>query len=112
MIGKMSNYQNQIITYLTQYETLGVNELSNLLGVSSATIRRQLAELEEKGLLIRTHGGANLIHPITYELPYEKRAAHKVDAKRVIAVKAKSLISPSAIVGLSGGRLAQNLPAN
>jgi len=99
----MSNHQNQIMTYLTQYESMGVSELSNLLDVSPATIRRQLAKLEVKGLLIRTHGGANLIRPITYELPYEKRAAHKVDAKRMIAVKAKSLIPPNAIVGLSGG---------
>ena len=99
----MSNYQNQIITFLTQYESIGVSELSNLLDVSPATIRRQLAKLEEKGLLTRTHGGASLIHPITYELPYEKRAAHQVNAKRMIAVKAKTLISPNAIVGLSGG---------
>ena len=35
-----------------------VQDLSRLLGVSPMTVRRDLAELDEQGLLTRIHGGA------------------------------------------------------
>ena len=50
--------QQRIIDALTSVPTLRLNELVETLGVSSETIRRDLRELDERGLISRTYGGA------------------------------------------------------
>jgi len=99
----MNEYQRKILAHLIQSEGMGVKELSRLLQISDSTTRRQLTLMEKRGLVVRTHGGARLATPITYELLYENRAAQAVVAKRKIAAAALSLISPNLVIGLSGG---------
>jgi DeoR/GlpR family transcriptional regulator of sugar metabolism len=50
--------QERILTELNQAPSLRVAELARLLDVSTETIRRDLDELTEEGLLNRTYGGA------------------------------------------------------
>ena len=50
--------QEEILKILMEREGVSVEELSKSLKVSPSTIRRDLEELEGKGLLRRTHGGA------------------------------------------------------
>jgi DeoR family transcriptional regulator of aga operon len=59
--------------------------------------------MQKSGLLQRMHGTAQIPTPIRYELPYEKRAAQHVEAKRKIAAAAKQLIRQELVIGLSGG---------
>ena len=51
------------------------------LRVSAATLRRDLSELEEQGLLVRTHGGARALDPSGSEIPVRLRD------HRMIAIK-------------------------
>ena len=95
--------QLKILQHLTQHHRLEVGQLSALLQVSPSTIRRELRLMQESGLLKRTHGTAQLPTPIRYELPYENRAAHHVEAKRKIAHTAKQLIERELVIGMSGG---------
>src|SRR5574342_400303 len=99
----MNEYQRKIMAHLIQNESVGVKKLSSLLQVSDSTTRRQLTLMEKGGMVVRTHGGARLANPITYELLYENRAAQALIAKRKIAAAALSLISPNLVIGLSGG---------
>jgi DeoR family transcriptional regulator of aga operon len=99
----LNKHQAAIMQYLSQQGDAEVSELEELLSVSSSTIRRQLTWMEENGLLERFHGGARLPTPIAYELPYEKRLAHEMEAKRAIAAKAKSLLTSNLVIGISGG---------
>ena len=99
----MNEYQRKIMALLIQNESVGVKELSRLLQISDSTTRRQLTLMEKRGLVVRTHGGARLANPITYELLYENRAAQALVAKRKIAAAALSYISPDLVIGLSGG---------
>jgi DeoR family transcriptional regulator, aga operon transcriptional repressor len=99
----MNEYQRKIIAQLIQNENMGVKELSKVLNVSDSTTRRQLTLLEEHGLVFRTHGGARMATPVTYESPFENRAAQAVEAKRIIAAAAMSLVSPGLVIGISGG---------
>lgn len=50
--------QEEILKVLEEQGRVSVEELSKSLKVSPSTIRRDLEELEGKGLLRRTHGGA------------------------------------------------------
>lgn len=52
--------QNQIRTLLKENRRVEVSTLTNLMGVSDATIRSDLEELEKTGFLKRFHGGAAL----------------------------------------------------
>src|ERR1700730_6854104 len=56
-----------ILTSLQQTGRVSVETLSEQLGVSVVTVRRDLDVLDEKGLLRRTHGGAVSIEPLFYE---------------------------------------------
>lgn len=99
----MNNYQDQILQILTRNQRITVSQLSELLDVSNSTVRRQLIILEKKGLLLRTHGGAQLPSPLFYEPPYEERSANMVDAKRNIALLGRTLIDTQRVIGISGG---------
>ena len=50
--------QARICRRLQEQGTVRVAQLSDLLGVSEITIRRDLDALEQRGLLKRAHGGA------------------------------------------------------
>ena len=49
---------NSITEYLKEHKRASVTELSNVLYVSPATVRRDLLEMQKMGLVARTHGGA------------------------------------------------------
>lgn len=49
---------NEISQYLKEHKRATVSELSALIHVSEATVRRDLIELQKMGVVARTHGGA------------------------------------------------------
>ncbi len=86
-----------------------VEDLSHLFSVSTVTVREDLETLAERGLLVRSHGGA--IQPLDpvkdYPLPLKKRI-HQPEKTR-IARKAAQLIGPSQTVILDSGTTATEL---
>lgn len=88
------------------------SELSTVLNVSEDTIRRDLRELAELGLLQRVHGGALLPSPATAS--YADRQKQAPQEKEVIARAAAKLVRPGQIVILDGGtttlQVARHLP--
>ena len=90
---------------LRRLETEGkvrASELSDDLGVSLDTVRRDLAELAAAGLLRRVHGGA--LPPSSPGPPsFKERLPEDVAAKASIAAAAVPLVRPGDVVALSGG---------
>ncbi len=80
-----------------------VEDLKSELGVSTATIRRDLDELEEAGELRRVHGGAVSIdvHPI--EARFEAKAAKYTPEKQRIAARAVEFVDPDSTIYLDAG---------
>ena len=66
--------------------SVGVSELADLLGVSTASVRRDLQLLEQQRLLSRTHGGA--VASGLIELPLRYKGGRHVEEKRRIAAEA------------------------
>jgi DeoR family transcriptional regulator of aga operon len=62
-----------------------VEELSQMLGISSITIRKDLDQLQNRGVLQRTHGGAMLPNPGSLADPtlQEKERRFSVEKKRI-----------------------------
>lgn len=93
---------SEILERLSSGGTLAVSELCRDLGVSAATIRRDLETLEEQRLLVRTHGGA-VAQGVTYELPLRYKTARHQEEKRRIARAAAERVADGMAVGLTGG---------
>ena len=99
---RRSDRMSAILAALSDSGTVHVGELARRFEVSEATMRRDLALLEEQRLLTRTHGGA-LAQDVAYELPVRYRDGHR-DAKRAIARRAVQRLPTGAhVVGLTGG---------
>ena len=99
---RLPERMNAILERLAGDGALGVSEIAGDLGVSEATIRRDLKRLAEQRLLARTHGGA-VPHGVLYELPLRYRAARHHEEKIRIARAAVDRIGEAGSVGLTGG---------
>ncbi len=69
-----------------------VAELCELFGLSGATIRNDLRQLHNSGLLIRTHGGAVRKMKTGFELNAGQRQVQNLAAKKAIAARAVEFI--------------------
>ncbi len=83
--------QNQILEIAKHSGRVSVEGLSAQFGVSAQTIRKDLNELCERGLLDRVHGGA-IIGSTVENVGYEARRLIARDAKRAIGQAAAKLI--------------------
>lgn len=77
-----------------------VKELCQKLYASESSIRRDLTVLENKGVVKKTYGGAELITNFSNVIAFEKRYHHSVEAKKTIAKKALKLIKDGSIIFL------------
>jgi DeoR family transcriptional regulator, aga operon transcriptional repressor len=91
-----------VLEALASDGSVDVALLAERLGVSAATVRRDLRLLEEQRMLTRTHGGA-VAHDVLYELPLRYKAARYQAEKKRIAAEAATRVSDRAVVGLTGG---------
>ena len=104
--------QAYIVQQVNLHNKVLSNALSTEIEVSEDTIRRDLLELNEKGKLIKVHGGA-LSHSFSnVSYPYKKVYAQ--NSKKIIAQKAANLIQDGMFVLTGGGttiiELARALP--
>lgn len=95
----------KILNLLAQKDTATISEISDLLGISESTVRRDLITLSKQNKLIKVHGGALAKDSFS---PYkEKSLSYKKyfnqNEKLEIAKKASSLISPGDFVYLDSG---------
>jgi len=81
-----------ILDHLKAHHKATVNQLCDLFGVSSATIRNDLRDLEENRLVTRTHGGATVRDQARFEPDAEAKAVQNMDIKQAIARAALDMI--------------------
>ncbi|MDT0436774.1 MULTISPECIES: DeoR/GlpR family DNA-binding transcription regulator [Streptomyces] len=93
---------NTLLELLVERGRLDVEEAAAELGVSAATIRRDLDQLAEQQMLVRTRGGA-VVHGVSYELPLRYKTARHASEKQRIAKAVADLVVPGETVGLTGG---------
>src|SRR5450756_1636241 len=96
----------RIVELLQERRAVRVSLLSDDLGVSEMTIRRDLERLEQEGVLSRTHGGAMLKRHMVEEPLYVANIRAHSEEKRRIAQAAAAMIKPGETVFLSSGTTA------
>lgn len=95
----MKDRYNKILELLTKENKIEVNELSQILGVSNVTIRKDLDALEEKGIIKRGHGYAILAN----KDDINGRLAYHYEIKKRIAKKAAELIHDGDTIMIESG---------
>lgn len=99
--------KQQIVTFIEQHNGATVGALSKQFGVSEATVRRDLIQLSQRGLIERAHGGAaprRHRHGQGFpEPPLPKRAALQADEKHRIGLAAANQVEDGDTVIIAGG---------
>jgi DeoR/GlpR family transcriptional regulator of sugar metabolism len=96
--------------------SITVSEVSTSLGVSEATIRRDLEEMQTRGWLYRTHGGAVRVERALRQPPIRHRLKERSDEKQRIGKAAAQLIQDRETIFLGSSttvlEVARNIPAH
>lgn len=92
----------QILDLLMRRGYAGIEELAAGFDVTPQTIRRDLQDLADRGLLRRHHGGASMMSS-TVNTDYAKRHVENAAEKARIGAVAADLITPGSSVFLTPG---------
>lgn len=77
--------QSKILEYLSQEGKVETNRLAEVFDVSRETIRRDLLDLDQRGTLVRVHGGAVTSDKVILPEPaFSDRLVENAEAKRAI----------------------------
>jgi DeoR family fructose operon transcriptional repressor len=96
--------KQQILQYIEKQDRASVGELSEAFQVSEVTIRRDLKELEQEGLLRRTHGGALANRSgAAFEPSMVEKESSFTEEKERIAQQASALVQTGETLFLDSG---------
>ena len=87
-----------IMNRIRKDRSVSVAQLARSLYVSEATVRRDLSDLERRGLIQRSYGGAVLVEGLSGEIPLAVREGHRQREKDAIAAAAAKLVSDGNII--------------
>jgi DeoR family fructose operon transcriptional repressor len=88
---------------LSGQRTVTASDLCSALGVTAATVRRDLAALERDGVLVRSHGGAvSRMSSTSFQPSYETLSHSHSSEKQAIAREAERLVLDGETVFLEG----------
>lgn len=96
--------QEKIVHILMELERASNQELAAQLGVSNWTVRRDLAQLEERQIVGRYHGGVALIDTsLAQKHSFDRSRLNALEAKERIGQAAARLLTADQSVVLGGG---------
>jgi DeoR family transcriptional regulator, aga operon transcriptional repressor len=100
---RIAERHNFILQELERQGAVSVTALSEAMGVTAVTVRKDLKILEEKGALLRSHGGAR--RPTTYvnDRPIDEKMQVRVREKQQIAKAATALLQPAEAIIIGSG---------
>jgi DeoR family fructose operon transcriptional repressor len=108
--------KREIVDTVAERDGCSVAELSEMLDVSKATIRRDLSDLEDEGRIERSHGGALPVRTVASEQSYSQRGVQNLAAKRAIAARASEEFHEQQVIFFDAGtttmEVARRAPAD
>ena len=104
--------QEKLLGILREKRKVAVSEMCDVFNVSGATIRADLRQLEEEGLLTRTHGGAVLRTRASFEQASDAREIVNLSAKERIGQRAAALVEDGDIIVLDTGTTTLHIARN
>jgi DeoR/GlpR family transcriptional regulator of sugar metabolism len=105
--------RSRIQDLLSQKSSVTISELAGQFGISEMTVRRDLDELEVRGVCQRIHGGATSLRVQEYRPPpypsYPQREQCQVREKIAIGQAAAALVRPGDVIAVDSGTTAAYL---
>lgn len=100
---KSAERRLRMLELFSQQEFVSAEELIHKLAVSDSTVRRDLMELENEGILRRVHGGALSLKKTDESLDFRRRARVEHGEKARIGAAAAKLVPDGRTLMLGGG---------
>lgn len=94
--------EDEILSLLNETGYATVEYLSGKMNISASSIRRDLKNLEERGLVKRSYGGVKIVASGGRRVPFDLRSHENSAQKKAIAKAALSLIGEGDTVFLDG----------
>lgn len=102
--------KQRLLTFIAQQGFVAIQEMAGFAQVSESTIRRDLANLEDEGVIRRTRGGAVFISdPTPQVLAFAKRQTTHMAEKQAIGKTAADMVVDGETIIVSGGTTAYEL---
>lgn len=95
--------RKKILELLNKNGSVRVAELSRIFSISEVTARTDLADMENKGLLTRVHGGAVISYKPYYNMSLNQRMCTNQKQKEIIAKKIAGMIEDNDTIMLNSG---------
>ncbi|WP_423822948.1 DeoR/GlpR family DNA-binding transcription regulator [Salinisphaera sp. SPP-AMP-43] len=95
--------RDYLLELLRHRKVLGINELTELLDVSHMTVRRDISQLEEQGLVLSVSGGVRLAARDRYEPSWDEKIVARQAEKVAIARQAVRDIHDGLTIYLDAG---------
>ena len=95
-------HENYILYLLEIHKRMSNSDLCRALNLSTSTVRKKLAKMEEEGLLIRTYGGAASLDADRDET-IGRKSQMNIQQKRMIAAAASRFVRDGETISLGGG---------
>jgi len=116
MRGLVADRLNRILDLVRERGFVRTVDLAESLGVSTVTIRQNVEELQDRGLLRRTHGGAAALPGGALDSAFASRQAeHRAEKARIGAAAAATVRAGETILidaGTTAPQVAHHLPEN
>ncbi len=106
-----SQRHERILAEVRASGAVRIGDLTRDLGVSDMTIRRDLLELADQGLVRKVHGGAVAPHTTSHEPGFAAKRTREASEKQAIAEAAARLVAPGSSIALSAGTTTHLLAA-
>ena len=95
---------HQIHELLKERKRISLDELCEIFGVSKNTIRRDIAELEEDGIIRKVYGGIVLKEAEIMSLePFSAREIRNINEKKIIAGLAAEFVNDGEVIYIDSG---------
>jgi DeoR/GlpR family transcriptional regulator of sugar metabolism len=94
--------EDEIIRILSDSNYMTVENLARKLFISPSSIRRDLTDLEKRGVVNRSYGGVQLANSINRIVSFDMRSHENLNEKKKIARKAASLVKSGDVIYLDG----------
>ena len=94
--------EDEILTLLNETEYATVEYLSRKMNISPSSIRRDLKNLEERGMVKRSYGGVKIAESSGRRIPFALRSHENSAQKKQMAKAAVELINEGDVVFLDG----------
>ncbi|QKV55408.1 DeoR/GlpR family DNA-binding transcription regulator [Comamonas antarctica] len=95
--------REMIVRQLHKHQVLSLHQLTELLGCSHMTVRRDVAALEEKGRVYAVPGGVRIASHQLVEPSHQAKSVTELPQKRGIAAQVAPLLKPGMTVYLDAG---------